>query len=152
MVDQLQAQGSSSPPTVGETVPAEFAARSDAISADATLRPAGGGFWSSLGYFLRRYPLGAVGAAIVLAIVLMAVFATWITVYDPTTTNSRLSLAPRGGAHPVGADVMSRDMWSRIVYGARISLAVGVGATSLGCLIGVSIGLVSGYFGGWLDL
>jgi peptide/nickel transport system permease protein len=43
-------------------------------------------------------------------------------------------------------------MWSRIVYGARISLAVGIGATSLGCFIGMSVGLLSGYFGGWLDL
>src|SRR5262245_37533682 len=107
---------------------------------------------AALGFYMRRYPLGAAGAVIVTLFVLMAIFAPWITVYDPTTTNSRISLAPPGGAHPLGADFMGRDMWSRIVYGARISLAVGLGATSLGCLIGVSIGLVSGYFGGWLDL
>jgi peptide/nickel transport system permease protein len=107
---------------------------------------------SATAYFLRRYPLGAVGAAIVLAIVLMALFANWITAFDPTTTNSHASLARPGGAHPLGADFMGRDMWSRIVFGARISLMVSVGAMGLGCLFGVSIGLISGYFGGWLDL
>ena len=112
----------------------------------------GGGLWASPAYFLRRYPLGAAGAVIVLVIVLMALFADWITLFDPTTTDSRASLASPGGAHPLGADFMGRDMWSRIVYGARISLAVGIGSTALGCLIGVSIGLMSGYFGGWFDL
>ena len=110
------------------------------------------GLSSSLAHFLRRYPLGAAGAAIVLAIVLMALLADWITVFDPTATDAHASLARPGGAHPLGADFMGRDMWSRIAFGARISLAVGVGATSLGCIIGVSIGLLSGYFGGWLDL
>lgn len=103
-------------------------------------------------HFLCRHPLGAVGAVIVLAIVLMAVFASWITTFDPTTTNARASLMRPDGAHPLGADFMGRDMWSRIVFGARISLAVGVGSTTLGCLIGVTVGLLSGYFGGWLDL
>jgi peptide/nickel transport system permease protein len=106
----------------------------------------------SLWYFLKRYPLGAVGAAIVTTIVLMAVFADWITVFDPTGTNAQVSLARPGGAHPLGADFMGRDLWSRIVYGARTSLAVGAGATSLGCLIGATVGLTSGYFGGWFDL
>src|SRR6516225_10704051 len=107
---------------------------------------------SLLVHFLRRYPLGAAGAAIVLAIVLMALLANWITGFDPTATNAHASLARPGGSHPLGADFMGRDMWSRIAFGARISLAVGIGATSLGCIIGVSIGLLSGYFGGWLDL
>ena len=107
---------------------------------------------SSLVYFLRRYPLGAAGATIVLAIVLMALLANWITGFDPTATNAHASLARPGGSHPLGADFMGRDMWSRIAFGARISLAVGIGATTLGCLFGVLIGLTSGYFGGWLDL
>ena len=110
------------------------------------------GLSCALAHFLRRYPLGAAGAAIVLAIVLMALLADWITIFDPTATDAHASLARPGGAHPLGADFMGRDMWSRIAFGARISLAVGVGATSLGCIIGVTIGLLSGYFGGWLDL
>jgi peptide/nickel transport system permease protein len=111
-----------------------------------------GGFWGALAYFLRRYPLGAAGAVIVITIVLMAIFAGWITAFDPTATNARASLARPGSDHWLGADFMGRDMWSRIVYGARISLMVGIGSTSLGCLFGVLIGLMSGYFGGWLDL
>ena len=116
-------------------------------------RPAGrAGFCRALANFVRRYPLGAAGAAIVLAIVLMAIFAGWITAFDPTSTSARDSLARPGGVHLLGADFMGRDMWSRIVYGARISLAVGIGSTGLGCLFGVTIGLTSGYFGGWYDL
>ena len=89
---------------------------------------------------------------IVTLFVLMAIFADWITVFDPTATDPRSALAPPGGGHLLGADFMGRDQWSRIVHGARISLAVGIGSTSLGCLAGVTIGLLSGYFGGWLDL
>ena len=107
---------------------------------------------ATVGYFIARYPLGAAGAVIVAMFVLMAIFAPWITQFDPTLTNSRVSLARPGGDHPLGADFMGRDMWSRIVYGARISLAVGIGSTGLGCLFGVTIGLTSGYFGGWYDL
>jgi peptide/nickel transport system permease protein len=110
------------------------------------------GAWRSLSYFLRHYPLGAAGLLIVVAIVLMAVFAGWITHFDPTSTDARASLARPGGEHLLGADFMGRDLWSRIVYGARISLMVGIGSTSLGCLFGVFTGLMSGYFGGWLDL
>jgi peptide/nickel transport system permease protein len=126
--------------------------RADFGRALGCLRTRVQGHVSSFAYFLRRYPLGAAGFAIVLAIVLMAVFAEWITAFDPTATNARASLAKPGGAHPLGADFMGRDMWSRIVFGARISLAVGIGSTTLGCVIGVSIGLISGYVGGWLDL
>lgn len=110
------------------------------------------GFWSKLVFYARRYPVGAFGAALVVIFLLMAIFAPLITSFDPTTTDPRSSLARPGDTHWLGADFMGRDMYSRIVYGARISLAVGAGSTLLGCLIGVGIGLASGYFGGWLDL
>jgi peptide/nickel transport system permease protein len=110
------------------------------------------GAWGTLGFLIRRHPLGAAGALIVLAFVLMALFAGWITAFDPLATNARASLAGPSETHILGADFMGRDVWSRIVYGARISLAVGIGSTLLGCLIGVVVGLLSGYFGGWLDL
>jgi peptide/nickel transport system permease protein len=71
---------------------------------------------------------------------------------DPLSTNARASLAPPGATYWLGADFMGRDMFSRIVYGARISLAVAAGATSLGFLVGIAIGLASGFLGGWFDL
>ena len=110
------------------------------------------GFWGTAFYLARRYPLGAAGALIVLLFVGTAIFAPYLTAFDPTSTSSRSSLAQPSPEHVLGADFMGRDMWSRIVYGARISLAVGIGSTFLGCFFGVIIGLMSGYYGGWLDL
>jgi peptide/nickel transport system permease protein len=110
------------------------------------------GWASALLFFMRRYPLGAIGALIMILFVATALFADAITTFDPFTTNARASLARPGGEHVLGADFMGRDVFARIVYGARISLAVGVGATALGCIIGVTIGLMSGFFGGWFDL
>lgn len=125
------------------------------IDHDAELARAGAnvsGSWSRTLFVARRYPLGAVGAIIVLLFVLTAVFADYIAPYDPTATNSRASLATPSLAYWLGADFMGRDMFSRIVHGARISLTVGLGATLLGGILGVAIGLMSGYIGGWVDL
>ena len=125
------------------------------IDHDAALAKAGAnvsGFWSQAGFLARRYPLGAVGAVLVLLFVLTALFAPVIAPHDPLSTNSRASLATPGGIYWLGADFMGRDMFSRIVYGARISLAVAVGAPRLGGVLGVLIGLLSGFIGGWLDL
>ena len=108
--------------------------------------------WGSVKYYFRRYPLGAVGGIICLLFVLIAIFAPLLTGFDPTSTNPKSSLAKPGGAHLLGADFMGRDLWARIIYGARISLWVGIMSTLLGCLLGVIIGLTSGYFGGWYDL
>jgi peptide/nickel transport system permease protein len=122
---------------------------------DAALARAGAnvtGFWSQAAYLMRRYPLGAVGGLIVLVFILTAVFANVIAPIDPLSTNSRASLAAPGATYWLGADFMGRDMFSRIVYGARISLAVAAGATGLGFLIGIAIGLASGFLGGWIDL
>jgi peptide/nickel transport system permease protein len=108
--------------------------------------------WSRLRYFAGAYPLGVIGAFIMAALVFAAVFADFITVYSPITTNSAVSLAPPSEAHVFGTDPMGRDIYSRIVFGARISLAVGLGSTFLGCAFGIVLGLASGYLGGWTDL
>jgi peptide/nickel transport system permease protein len=103
-------------------------------------------------FLARRYPLGAVGALIVVVFVLTAIFANFIAPIDPTATNARASLAPPSATYWLGADFMGRDMWSRIIYGARISLTVAIGATLLGGILGVAVGLMSGFLGGWFDL
>jgi peptide/nickel transport system permease protein len=126
-----------------------------AINHEAALARAGAnvtGWWSRTLFFARRYPLGAVGAVIVLLFLFTAAFAGWIAQVDPTSTNSKFSLARPGGAFLLGADFMGRDVCSRIVHGARISLAVGAGAMGLGGVFGIAVGLASGYIGGWVDL
>src|ERR1700737_3742928 len=110
------------------------------------------GRWSAIRFLARRSPLGAFGGVIMAVCVFAALFAPLITVYDPLSTNSAFSLARPSTDHWLGCDFMGRDVYSRIVYGARISLAVGCGSMTLGVSIGVIIGLLSGYLGGWIDL
>src|SRR5437588_487160 len=81
-----------------------------------------------------------------------AVLAPYITPYDPLSTNAAASLARPSMAHWLGCDFMGRDVWSRIIYGARISLMVSFGSMLLGSGIGVTLGLLSGYLLGWFDL
>ena len=125
------------------------------IDYDAELAKAGAHVdtrWGTVRFLARRYPLGAIGAAIMFMFVFFAIFADVITVFDPLSVNASLSLARPDPHHWLGADYMGRDVYTRIVYGARISLAVGIGSTFLGCVCGVTLGLTSGYLGGWVDL
>lgn len=101
---------------------------------------------------LAQYPLGAAGGLILVIFVFAAIFAGSLVRFDPFTTDAQLSLAAPSAVHWLGADVMGRDLLSRIVYGARVSLAVSLGATGLGCAGGVALGLASGYIGGTFDL
>jgi peptide/nickel transport system permease protein len=110
------------------------------------------GVWSRIRHHAASHPLGVIGAVIMLVFVFAAIFANFLTAYSPTATNPALALAPPSDAHWLGADAMGRDIYARIVFGARISLAVGLGSTFLGCAFGVVLGLVSGYLGGWVDL
>ena len=122
---------------------------------DAELTRAGAHATGRLGrlrYLARRYPLGAAGAAIMVVFVFAAVFANVLTAYDPLSTNAAESLCAPGRAHWLGCDNFGRDMLARIIFGARISLAVGIGSTLIGSGLGIMIGLASGYLGGWIDL
>ncbi len=120
------------------------------VTAEKTERPES--VWSKVAYHLAAHPLGLVGAAIMAVFVFCAVFADVITAYSPTATDSALRLLHPGTGHALGTDQMGRDIFSRIIYGARISLAVGLGSTFLGSAFGVALGLTSGYLGGWVDL
>ena len=110
------------------------------------------GWWGSTMFFARRYPLGAAGAVIMTIFVLSAIFANFIAPLDPLQTNSKASLGAPDGTYLLGADMMGRDLLSRIIHGARVSLIVAVASTVLGGVIGVLLGLMSGYLLGWFDL
>src|SRR5215216_5119438 len=101
--------------------------------------------------FVRSKPLGAVSAALILLAVLVAVFAPLLAPKDPLQTSLIDSLRPPSAEHPFGTDRNGRDMLSRIIYGARVSLGIGLGAVSLGITVGTAVGLSGGFLGGLLD-
>ena len=92
-----------------------------------------------------------IGLALALAMVVVALAAPWIAPYDPNDQNVLLKLEAPSAAHLFGTDDFGRDVLSRVIYGARISLFVGAFATLVGVLVGTVIGVVSGYFGGFVD-
>ena len=92
-----------------------------------------------------------VGLVIAVTTVLIAIAAPWIAPYDPNEQNVLLKLEPPSAEHLFGTDAFGRDVLSRVIYGARISLFVGAFATLAGVLIGTIIGVVSGYLGGTID-
>jgi peptide/nickel transport system permease protein len=102
--------------------------------------------------FCRRKPLGAVGAVIVLTLLIMAGFAEWIApyAYDQQIPGARLK--PPGREFLFGTDNVSRDIFSRIVYGARVSVTVGFLTVLLGNVVATAIGITSGYFRGRYDI
>ncbi len=117
------------------------------------LRPDPGRAWLSM--VRAKWPLLAV--AILAVVVVVAAFGPWLAPLDPERQSiaSRLSppgtTGPQGITHWLGSDVLGRDVLSRLLYGARISLLVGLAAIMVGGTLGTLAGLVSGYFGGWID-
>src|SRR3989440_12131308 len=121
----------------------------DVLAATTPARP---GFLTNLVRFCRRKPLGAAGGALMVIMVLTAIFAAVVATYGPIATDAAATLARPGEAHWLGTDHLGRDIYSRIVHGTRISLIVGLLSTLLGSVFGGVIGLVSAYFGGKTDL
>jgi peptide/nickel transport system permease protein len=108
------------------------------------------GFWA----FCRRLwkvRLAAVGLSIVALLVICAVGAPWISPYDPNRQRLLEALQPPSADHLLGTDENGRDVLSRILYGTRVSLAAGIFSVSIALCLGVTSGLVSGYFGGKVD-
>jgi peptide/nickel transport system permease protein len=101
---------------------------------------------------LRRQPLGAASAALIVLIVLMAIFADVLAPFDPLEARPEIRLARPSWDHPFGTDDIGRDVLSRIIHGARISLWVGLLAVGIGTAAGMVIGLLCGYCEGRLDL
>jgi len=99
----------------------------------------------------RKKPLGAVGACIILVFCCVALFAPWIAPFDPLAIDSNNLLTPPNSVNWFGTDEFGRDIFSRLIWGARISLFVGFMAVLLGTTLGSLLGLVSGFFGGRLD-
>src|SRR5262245_30052547 len=109
-------------------------------------------FSRGLWRLVKEKPLGAFGGAIVLVLMLCAVFAHWIAPYPYDETNVRQRLKPPGAQFYLGTDNLGRDVFSRIIYGARISVTVGFGAVTLSILLATTLGVTSGYFGGKVDV
>jgi peptide/nickel transport system permease protein len=105
----------------------------------------------------RRHVFGLLGAGILVTMVIFAVFAPWLAPHDPFALDLLARLKPpfwsEGGSptYLLGTDNVGRDILSRVIYGARVSLSVGFAAVLVGAIIGSLIGILAGYFGSWLD-
>jgi oligopeptide transport system permease protein len=107
--------------------------------------------WSDAVSRLIKNKAAMVGAIILFVLILCAIFAPYIAPYSYSFQNLDLGATPPSSEHLLGTDILGRDLLSRILYGARISLMVGFVATGVALVIGVSWGIVAGYFGGRID-
>lgn len=101
---------------------------------------------------VKRDLRAQIGFTVVVLFALAAVFAPELAPYDPMAQEYGMLQPPQlTSAHPFGTDSYGRDLLSRLMYGARISLAVGLGAVLFGAIVGIVVGMVAGYYGGWID-
>lgn len=109
------------------------------------------GLWWTLRDLFRRRS-AQIGGLIVLTLVLLAVLAPWLAPYDPYAINVKDRLQPPSLTHPFGTDDLGRDLFSRVIYGARTTIQTGVVVVFIAASLGSLIGLISGYYGGMVDL
>jgi peptide/nickel transport system permease protein len=107
---------------------------------------------AALQQFCVQNPLGAVGAAVVFVMIVMAIFANLVTVYDPTRNNFGAMLEAPSREYWLGTDQFGRDIYTRIIFGSRTALLVGFVSAFIGATVGLVLGVASAYFGGRFDL
>jgi peptide/nickel transport system permease protein len=107
--------------------------------------------WHAMSLFVQKKPLGAIGAFLLFSFIFVAIFGPWLATHDPDLNNYRARVKPPSAEHWFGTDNFGRDIYSRVIYGARISMYVGLLATLLGTSIGALAGLLSGFLGGKVD-
>jgi ABC-type dipeptide/oligopeptide/nickel transport system permease subunit len=100
---------------------------------------------------LRRDPRAAIGVTVIALLVLAAVLAPLIARHDPIDIELASQLRPPSGEHWLGTDVQGRDVWARLVYGARVSLTVGLVSQGIALALGLTLGLLAGFYGRWVD-
>ena len=108
--------------------------------------------WAAVLSFVRRQPLGTFGLVIVVVMFLAGGLADWIAPFDPEENDFTAMMEAPSLVHWLGTDQFGRDIFSRLVFGARTALIVGFSSAVLGGVIGLVMGVASAYFGGWFDL
>lgn len=110
-----------------------------------------GGFWFDVLGGLRRRPKFVIAAVLIVFILVVAAFPSLFTGIDPSYADPSQSMLSPSTAHWFGTDLQGHDIYARTVYGARASVVVGLGATAAAFILGVTVGALAGYYGGWLD-
>ena len=106
---------------------------------------------ADLRFMMRQNFAGAVAAVLIVVLMIVALIGPYVVPYDPLATNLRQVLRPPSADYWFGTDHLGRDIFSRVVVAARLDFAIAIMAVSLSAVVGVSIGALSGYVGGWLD-
>jgi len=136
-LDKNSSAGRMEPP-VGPDVEADWSVQAEESSAKMFIRR------------FRKHKLAVAGVVVMALLALAAIAAPWIVPYHPNTITESFGEAP-SWSHWLGTDQIGRDQLSRLIYAARVSLSVGLGAILISSVIGTVLGLISGYYGGWID-
>lgn len=121
---------------------------SETINANVPVQPTR---WMRATHFAKRNPPFVIGLVIIAILVFGAVFAPWVAPYDPSGIDFSAKLVPPGLAHPFGTDDLGRDILSRVIYGGRTSLSIGLAVVGISLVLGLPAGVMAGYYGGRLD-